>query len=448
MNTQLLAEKIVKNAIKLGADEAEVYLETNRNFNLTVRNQEVENIKQATSNGLGLRLYKEKREGFSYTSDLSAPSLDAFVKRAVQLTLIGEPRPWNGLADFEKGDLKNLDLYDPSIPELPNEKKLEIAKKVEKIAMEADKRITQSSGGYFNDGEKEILMVNSKGLSRWSKETSVNFGVGVIAGEGNNMQSGYWNSSKRHFKDLEDIEKVAIKAVQRGLDRLGAKPVPTQKVPVLFEKYTSGGFWRGVLSAMSGEGAYRKTSFLTDYLDKPIASPAITLIDDPTIPRHVASVPFDGEGKVTQKNTLIEKGILKMFIYDTISARKAGVKANTTSRRYGHRYPPYASTLNVILQNGSTPLEKILAGIKEGFYVRELRGQGTDYNTGNYSCGAAGFWIKNGELAFPVDGVTLGGNVIELMKNIEVLADDLEIRGGINSPSFKIAEITVGGLTG
>jgi PmbA protein len=445
MDYKLLAEQIVKKALKLGADEAEVYMVTTRDFQVTVRNNDVEKITQAASKGLSLTIFKDKRLGFSYTSDFSDQSLETFIKKTVQLSQEADPKPWNGLPDFKQEKLKDLNLFDPSIAAIPNEKKIEIAKKVEKIALESDKRITKSRGGFFGDSETERFVVNSKGISRSFKGTGVSFGTAVIAGEGNRMQMGYWGSSKRHFQHLEDIESIARTAVQRCVEKLGAKPVITQKAPVVFDRYAARGFWRGILGAMNGDSVYKKTTFLTDYLNKPIASPLITIIDDPTLSGHISSVPFDGEGKITRKNPIIEKGILKMFFYSTITARKAGVKVNTITRRYGHRSDPSARYLNIIVQNGNVPREKIIAGIKNGFYVTGLRGRGTDRTTGNYSCGASGFWIKDGEIAFPVDGVTLGGNVLDLLKNIELVANDLDIRGSLNSPSFKIAEITVGG---
>ena len=445
MEYKLLAEKIVKKAIKSGADEAEVFLENNREFELSVRNGDVENIKQSTSNGIGLTVFKDKRLGFSYTSDFSDFSIKEFIKKAVQLCLVADPKPWNGLPDFKSGKLQDLDIYDPSISAIPNEKKLKMAIKVEKTALNLDKRITKTEGGYCGDSEREVYVVNSKGISRSLKSSGSYLWVGVVAGEGNNMQSGYWGSSKRYFKDLDSIENIAKIAVERAVDRLGAKQVETQKVPVVFDRYATRSFWYGILRSIYGDSAYKKTTFLTDYLGKPIASKLVSIVDDPTIPRHISSVPFDGEGKLTRKNTLIENGVLKMFIYDTITARKAGVKVNTLARRAGYRTPPYASTLNIIVKNGNVPREKIISKIKNGFYVTGLRGIGTNVPTGNYSCGASGFWIKNGEIAFPVDGVTLGGNALDMLKNIEVVANDIDIRGGLNSPSFKISELTVGG---
>jgi len=445
MNYRLLAENIVKKALKSGADQAEVYLVADRDFELDVRNGDVETIKQATSKGLGLTVFKDKKIGFSFTSDFSDESIEEFIKKTVQLSLVADPKPWNGLPDFKKGKLPDFDLYDPSISEIANEKKIEIAKEVEKIALAYDKRITKSQGGSFGDSERETVIVNSKGISYSSKRTGVYFGVSVVAGEGDQMQSGGWGCSKRHFKDLDTIEDMAKKAGKRAVEKLGAKPVETQQVPVVIDRYAARAFWYGILFAMNGDSVYKKTTFLTEHLDKPVASELITLVDDPTIPRHNSSVPFDGEGNLTRKNVLIGEGVLKMFIYDTITARKAGVKVNTIARRYGYRSPASAGFLNVIVQNGIVPRDKIISEIKNGYYVTGLRGIGTNIPTGNYSCGSSGFWIKDGKTAFPVDGVTLGGNALDMLKNIEVVANDLELRGSLNSPSFKVAELAVGG---
>ena len=198
MNHKLLAENIVKRALKFGADEAEVYLVNRRDFELSVRNGDVETVKQATTKGLGLRVFKENKPGFSYTSDFSEQSLDEFTKKTVQLSLVIDSQPWNGLPDFKRRKIQNLDLYDPSISEIEYEKKIKIAKEVERIALACDKRITKTDGGYSGDNESEIIIVNSKGVSYSSKSSGIDFGVSVVAGEGNDMQSGYWSSSKRH----------------------------------------------------------------------------------------------------------------------------------------------------------------------------------------------------------------------------------------------------------
>jgi len=426
MDYKALAEGIVKKALTLGADEAETFVENRREFTLRVRNEDVETIKQATSKGIGLTVFRDEKLGFSYTSDLSEESIEEFAKKTVQLSLVADSKPWNGLPDVSEGKIRDLDLYDPSVSDIPNDKKIKIAKEVEKMALDRDKRITKSYGSSFGDTEEEVFLVNSKGVSLSFKNTQVGFSVSVVAGEGNDMQSGGWSSYKRHFKELDTIEHVAEKAGKRAVEKLGARPVATQKASVVYDRYAAGSFWYGILFAMNGDSVYKKTTFLTDLLEKPVASELITVTDDPAIPRHISSVPFDGEGKITRKNILIDKGILKMFIYDTITARKAGVQVNTITRRRGFRSAPYGSFLNVVVQNGSESREKLISGIKNGFYVTELRGLGTDIPTGNYSCGASGFWIKDGELSFPVDGVTLGGNALDMLKRIEAVANDLD----------------------
>ena len=446
MSYKDIAEKVVKEALTLGVDEAEAFMENNREFELEVRNGDVETVKQSATKGIGLTVYKDKKLGFSYTSDLSAESLGEFTKRTIQLAEVADPKPWNGLPDYvEEEKQKELDLWDPSIFEVKDETKIATAKKVEKIALAYDKRITKSYGASFSDGESETVIVNSKGISRSRKTTSVGFGVSVIAGEGNNMQSSGWSSYKRHFKDLEDIESVAKKAGKRTVEKLGAKPVTTTKVPVVFDHYASSAFWYGLLFAMNGDSVFKKTTFLTEYLGEPVASKLITITDNPTIPRHIGSTPFDGEGKITKENVLVANGVLKMFIYDSITARKAGVTVNTITQRRGYKSFAYGNFLNIVVKNGNISREKIIEGIEDGFYVTGLRGIGTDIPTGNYSVGASGFWIKNGEIAFPVDGVTLGGNTAEILKNIELVADDLDMRGSLNSPSFKVSELAIGG---
>lgn len=446
MEYQKIAEKIIETAKNLGADEAEAYIESSRDFSLLIRNGDVDTVKQSSTKGIGLTVYKDKKMGFSYTSDFAVDSLGEFTKRTLQLAEVADPKLWNGLPDYGKEEKqKDLDLWDPSIQEIEDEKKIAIAKKLEKIALSYDKRINNSSGARFSDSESETIIVNSKGISRRYKTTGVSFGVSVIAGEGDNMQSGGWSSSKRHFEELENTEDIAREAGKRAVEMLGAKPVQTTKVPVVFDRYTAGSFWRGILSALDGDSVYKKTTFLTDSLGKSIASELISITDDPTIPRHVGSAPFDGEGKITGKNILISDGTLKMFIYDSITAKKAGVKVNTMARRRGYKGTASAGTLNTIVKNGNIAQDKIIQEIQEGFYVTGLRGSGTDVTTGTFSVGASGFWIRNGEIAFPVDGVTLGGNTAQILKNIESIADDLDMRGSLSSPSFKVSELAVGG---
>ncbi len=444
MKIENLGEEILKKGKGLGAEEVEAYIERVKRFEVNVRKGEIEFLRQSIQKGMGLRIFNGKCLGFTYTSDLSNEAIEETIKKAIALTKITESKPWNGLPDFEEGTPPELHLYDNSYLSIPSERKIAMAKKIEEIATKLDKRIKNSEGGFFEDSEREIGIFSSKGFSRTFKSTSFSIGVNVIAGEGENMQGGSWSSSKRFFEELENIEDIAKEAVKRAIEKLGPKSVPTKRVPVIFERYSAKMFWLGILISLNGDSAFRKTTFMSEYLNSQIASPLITIVDNPTIPRYIGSVPFDGEGKITKVNKIVENGVLKMFFYDSITLRKAGVKVNTIARRGGYNSLPSAGFLNIIVENGNTDFEELI-NVKEGFLCKGLRGFGTDETTGNFSVGASGFWIENGSIAFPVDGITLGGSALEILKNIDALGNDLDMRGTINSPSFRVSEMTVGG---
>ncbi len=445
MDFMKIGEEIVAKAVKWGAGEAEVCLENIKSFEVNVRKGEIETLKRSVSRGLGLRVFIDKQLGFAYTSDLTPQAVDETIKKAIELAGITEPKAWQGLPDFGPQSTADLDLYDSGLAAVTDERKIALAREVEKIAMAEDMRITNSEGGSFADIERELGLFSSKGISNLMRETRCSFGASVVAGEGDNMQGGGWSSSKRFFKELDPVDKVAKTAAKRAVDQLGPKPLPTKKVPVIFDRYAAPSFWSGIGSALDGDAVFRKATFLTEFLEKAIVSPLITAVDDPTIPRFVSSVPFDGEGQATRKNLIIDKGVLKTFLYDSQTARKAGVKVRTMASRGGYRSSPSAAPLNFIVENGKDSFESLFKDVKEGLYVRGMRGSGTDTTTGNFSVGCSGFWIVDGALAHPVDGITLGGSALEILKGIDKVADDLDMRGGVNSPSFRVAEITVGG---
>jgi PmbA protein len=446
MDLKKLGESVVTKARKLGAHEAEAFMEWSRNFDVTVRKGEIETLQKSVSQGMGLRVFVNRQLGFSYTSDLSEKSLDDTVRKTIELARVCEPKPWQGLPDLAPGPLPDLDLHDPELAAVPDDRKIAIARDCEKTALALDPRLSNSEGGYFSDSEREVNLISSRGIARACRQTRCSFGVYVIAGEGDNMQGGGWSSSRRFFKELEPIELVAKTAVQRAVEMLGARPVETKVVPVVFDRYYAApNFWMGLLFSLNGDAAFRKTTFMTEQLGKDIASTLITLADDPTIPRFVSSIPFDGEGRVTRRNVIVDKGVLKMFIYDAQTARKAGVAVPTMAGRGDYRSLPYASFNSIVVENGASAPSDLLRDIPEGLYVKGMRGMGTDSTTGSFSTGASGFWIKDGSLAYPVDGVTLGGSALEILKGIDRVANDRDLRGRVNSPSFRVSAVTVGG---
>jgi len=445
MDFRKTGEEIVAMAIKLGAGEAEACLESIKVFEVNIRQSEIETLSRSVSRGLGLRVFINKQLGFAYTSDLSAQAVDTTIKKAIELAGITEAKPWQGLPDFGPQSTHDLDLYDSGLAAVSDDQKIALAREVERIALAEDKRITNTEGGSFSDSERELGLFSSKGISNLMRETRCSLGAYVVAGEGNDMHGAGWSSSKRFFKELDAAEKIAKTAARRALDQLGPKPVTTKKVPVIFDRYAAPAFWMGVGGALNGDAVLRKATFLTDYLEKAILSPLITAEDDPTIVRFLSSAPFDGEGKAARRNLIIDKGILKTFLYDSQTARKAGVKANTMATRGGYRSSPSAGFMNVIVENGKDSFASLFKDVKEGLYVTGMRGSGTDATTGSFSVGCSGFWIVGGAIAHPVDGITLGGSALEILKGIDKVANDLDMRGGVNSPSFRVAEITVGG---
>jgi PmbA protein len=445
MDIKKIGEEIVKKAIQSGADEAEVVIENTKDFTVNVRKGAIETLQKSVSKGLGLRLFVNKALGFSYTSDFSPESLDETVKRTVELAQITEAKPWQGLPDFGPQPEVDLDLFDPELAGVPDKKKIQIATDVERLALAQDKRIQNSEGGTFQNTEQETGLFNSRGVSSIYRGTRCYFSAYVIAGEGDNMQGGGWASNKRFWKELDPVEQVARVAAEKTVEKLGARTVETQKVPVIFDRYAAPIFWMGIIYALDGDSVFRKTTFMTDWLDKAIASPLITIADDPTRPRFVASRPYDGEGKATRRNVILDRGVLKMFFYDSQTARKAGVKVNTIARRYGYESGPDAGYLCLVVENGNDDPAELLRGVKAGLLVTGMRGLGTDDTTGAFSTGCSGFWIQDGAKAFPVDGMTLGGTTLEILKGIDKVANDRDMRGSINSPSFRVAEITVGG---
>ncbi len=448
MDIKTLGEMIVKKARKWGADEAETCLENYKYFDVTVRRGEVETLQRSVSRGFGLRVFVGKRLGFSYTSDLNEKAIDDAIKKTIALARITEPKPWQGLPDFGPQRLPDLDLYDPTIAAIPDERKIAIARDVEKIAQGLDPRISNTDGGNFYDSERELGIFNSRGVSGLYRETQCSFYTGVVVGTGNDMQSGGWGSNKRFFSELAPVDEVAKIAVARAVEKLGPKPVPTKVVPVIFDRYAGRSFWMGILYALNGDAALRKTTFMYDKLNQAITVPSITIADDPTLPRFIASVPFDGEGKTTGRNLIVDAGVLKMFFYDAQIARKAKANMNTITRRGDYKSIPYAGSLNVIVTPGQETFDSLFKNVKEGFYVKGMRGLGTDSTTGSFSVGASGFWVIDGLPAFPVDGLTLGGTTLEILKKIDKVADDLDMRSSVNSPSFRVAEMTVGGRKG
>ncbi|HWO43027.1 MAG TPA: metallopeptidase TldD-related protein, partial [Candidatus Eisenbacteria bacterium] len=320
----------------------------------------------------------------------------------------------------------------------------DIALETERSALEFDRRIANSEGGEFSNQHGRVIYVTSHGFAGEYRASNFGESVAPVAAENGSMQRDYWYSSSRKFSKLEAPRSVGRRAAERAIRRLGARKIDTCEVAVVFDPEMAAGLMRHLASALSGYSLDKGASFLVGKLGAAIASENVTVIDDGTIPGGLGSRPFDGEGLLTRRKTVVEKGRLQTYLLDTYSGKKLGLQSTANaSRSVGD--PPGVAPLNFYLAPGVAKPEEIIRSVKRGLYLTETIGFGVNLVTGDYSRGAAGIWIENGELAYPVEEITIAGNLSEMFHDIEVVGNDLEMRSRISAPTLKIAKMTVAG---
>lgn len=445
-NYEQLAKKLVQRALKRGAEQAEAYVEVGRNSSVKVRDGEIEDLTEAASKGLGLRVFSKGRLGFAYTSDFEATSLDHFVDRAIQLAGAAAPNKLNGLpVRKDLGKLPEVGLlFDSEVAGLPPEWKVKTALEIEKAGKSVDPRISTFNDVGAGDYVFECHLATSEGFSGQYAGTYVYMYAVPVASEGEQLQTSYWMDYKRFLKDLDTPESVGKEAARRALRMLGARKVKSQKVPVIFDPSMAASFVRNVSGAASGDAVFKKSSIFAPLLGKTVAAPEVTLVDDGVLARGLATSPFDGEGVATRRTPIIEKGKLTNFLYDTFTARKAKARSTGNASR-SYNSLPHIGTNNLYLDAGTRPPEELIREVKNGFYVTAMLGHGANVVTGEYSRGANGMWIQDGELAFPVQEVTVAGNLMGMLKSIDGIGNDLQFRGTTGAPTIRFSELTVSG---
>jgi PmbA protein len=322
--------------------------------------------------------------------------------------------------------------------------KIELAKKVEKLAM-IDPRITKSAGSGYGEGEGEVFLANSYGLLKSAKSSACSFSVSVVAEKGEQKSSGGESCGRRFYADLKPAEEVAAKAARDAYSMLDPRPVKTQKAAVIFDKEVAYALLGGILGAINGESVLQGASFLGKKMGQRIASELVTLIDDGTRQKGMGSEPFDGEGVPTQKRILLDKGILKGFLYNTIVAKRAGLKSTGNASRGGFTSLPGIGPHNFYMAAGQAKPEDIIKATKTGFWLKEVTGYGINPVNGNFSGGASGFWIEDGKVAFPVKGLTIAATADEMLNGIDLVADDLDLDRTMTAPTFRIKLMQIGG---
>jgi PmbA protein len=456
-----LAADVLARALKAGATDAEAVVYEGDEFSTRVRLGQVETLKESGSRAVGLRVFiaaaKGARTASTSSSDFSPESIDRLVDGAVTLARITSEDPFAGLPEqsaFGQHDPAAQHLYFDDVNQQPPADRIRIAREVEAAAMAFDTRIQNSGGGDFDTATSHKIMMNSRGFTGEYRRSYCGFSAQPIAHDTDGkMQRNYWYSSARTTRLLEDPVAIGHEAARRTLRRLGARRVPTQQAPVVFSPEIARGIIGNIFDAANGDAIYRHATFFADMLGQRVAGENVTVIDDGTLvfdrengirTGGYGTSPFDGEGLPTRRTVLVENGILKNYVMNTYTARKLGMQSTGNASRSLASNPGIGAG-NFFLEPGSLDPAQIIGDVKSGLYVTETMGFGVNLVTGDYSQGAAGLWIENGELAYPVEEITIAGNLKDMYRNISAIGNDLIFRSASAAPTLRIEGMTIAG---
>jgi PmbA protein len=446
-----LAADIVAQAVKAGANDAEVTIREGDEFSTLVRMGEVETLKESGSRGMGLRVLMAADNGYrvasTSTSDFTPEGVEHLVKGALALARVTSEDPFAGLAEAgEFGSLPgNLELYHEDVYSLPTAERIEYARRAEAAALSADTRITNSAGGSFDASTGRKAFANSRGFAGEYQASSCSVSCSPIAlGKSGEMQRDYWYTYARSLGKLASPESVGAEAARRTLRRLDGRRVKTQQAPLIFAPEIARSLIGSIFEAASGDSIYRGSSFFTGKLGEQVAAESVTVIDDGTMIGGFGTSPFDGEGLPSRRTVIVDRGVLSNYLLNTYTGRKLGMKSTGSASR-GLAGNPGIGAGNLFLVAGNQSPQEILRSVPSGLYVTELIGQGVNMVTGDYSRGASGLWIENGELTYPVQEITIAGNLKEIFRNITAIGNDLEFRGSGAVPTVRIDGMTVAG---
>lgn len=437
-----LLSTLLTQAKRAGADAADALFAESASLSHAQRLGKVEKLERAESQDLGLRVFIGRRQAVVSTTDRDKKALDALVERAIAMARVVPEDPYCGLAPEERiaRSIPPLDIHDPVEP--APETLIERARICEDAAR-AVPGVTNSEGAEAGWSDSRIALAASNGFTGSYRISRHSVGVSVLAGEGTAMERDYDFSSAVHAADLESPEAVGKRAGEKAVKRLRPRKVKTIRSPVIFDPRVSNGILGHLASAINGGAIARGTSFLKDKLGARIFPEGMRVIDDPLRPRGLRSKPFDGEGVATERRSIVEDGVLTTWLLDLRSARQLGLETTGHASR-GTSSPPAPAPTNLYLEPGACSPEDLIRETGTGLYVTELIGFGVNGVTGDYSRGAAGFWIENGERAYPVSEITIASNLKEMFLRLTA-ANDLVFRYGTNAPTLRIAEMTVAG---
>jgi PmbA protein len=439
------AASIAERAVKRGASAAEIIIRQWTEFSVGVRLGEVETLQESTDQGLGLRVLIEGQQASVSGSDFSPDAVKSLIDDAVELARLTSPDDTAGLPEPQEfaTSFPDLDLWDEAIVNLSPEDQIEMALRAEHAAQKYSDLISNFDGGGLDTARGSVILANSLGFAGEFRTTSCSLASVPVAAEDGKMQRDYWYDVRRKLSEMDSPEKIGETAALRTLRKLGSRAVPTQAIPVVLEPNIARDLLGDIFSAASGESIFRKASFLVGQLGEQIANERLTVIDDGLIPRGLGSRPFDGEGLPTRRTVVIRNGVLESYLLNSYTARKLGLKSTGNAGR-GLSGPPGVEAGNLYIEPGPHTPEEIIKSVSKGLLITELLGFGVNIVTGDYSRSAGGIWIENGELSFPVQGVTIAGNLKEMLNSIEMVGNDLDFRGSVVSPTLLIGRMTIG----
>src|ERR1700674_2117761 len=446
-NLRELAQDIVRRAVSGGASAAECVIREGDEFSTVVRLGQVETLKESGSKSIGVRVFYGKRAASTYSSDFSRAGLDLLLKSALELAKITSEDPYAGIPEASQlGSLPgDLDLYSADVYSLPGPERISYARRTEKAALDYDPRIKNSEGGSFDAATGHKILANSHGfVGEYQRSYCSIAAIPIAQTESGTMQRDYWFSVARTLKKLEAPEHVGKGAAERTLRRLGARKAKTARVPIVFDPMVSNSILEHIFEGVNGDSVYRGASFLAGKLGQKIAGGNVNVIDDGTMPGGFGSSPFDGEGVPTRRTVVVDNGVLKSYLLNTYTAKKLSLQTTGNASR-GLAGTPGIGPGNYFLVPGEKTARQLISQVKDGLYVTEFLGHGANLVTGDYSRGASGLWISGGEFVYPVEEITVAGNLKEMFFNICEIANDLEFRGSVASPTIRIDGLTVGG---
>lgn len=438
-----LLDDLIAKARAAGADAADAVLFDSASVSLAHRLGKTEKLERSESGDLGLRVFVGKRQAIVSSTDRSGKALDELVERAIAMARVVPEDGFAGIADPEQlaRSWPDLDICDDEEPS--SETLIERARIAEEAAL-AVQGVTNSEGGDAGWSRSTIAIAASNGFAGSYGVSRQSLSASVLAGTGTGMERDYDYDSKVYGADLRDPAEIGREAGERAVRRLNPRRVKSCKVPVFFDPRVSRGLLGHLTGAISGPSIARGTSFLKDRMGQRIFASSITIVDDPHVKRGLRSRPFDAEGVEVSRRTLIEDGVLTTWLLDLRSARQLGMQTTGHAAR-GTSGPPGPAPANVYMAAGKRSRADMLAEIKDGFYVTDLMGMGVNGVTGDYSRGAGGFWIENGQITYPVNEITIAGNLKDMFLNMEA-ADDLELRFGMDAPTVRIDGMTIAGM--